>query len=431
VTSFWCEHAVIDRSVRARVRIETADGEIVAVVPDTAAMPTDRKLAGLVLPGLANAHSHAFHRALRGRTHSDGGTFWTWRDLMYRVADRLTPDSYFDLARATFAEMVLAGYTVVGEFHYLHAGSGAMEDAVLSAAAEAGIRITLLDTLYLDGGLDPDGSTVGLSASQRRFSDLSVENWQARRSAVSMGPLARGGAAVHSIRAVDPRLLSNLVELVAGDPLHAHLSEQSAENTAALAAWGVTPTRLFADAGLLGENFTAVHGTHLSDDDIELLGQTGSTVCFCPTTERDLGDGIGPASALAAAGARLALGSDQHAVIDPFEELRGLEMHERLAAEARGRFDPAELLEHASANGYSALGWNGGTIRVGALADLVAVDTGSVRTAGAALDQLWFAATAADVTTVVIAGEIVVDDRRHAFGDVGELLAEAIAKVGT
>jgi formiminoglutamate deiminase len=432
VSSFWCERAVIDGSVADGVTITEADGSIVSVEIGIRAAPDSMVLNGLTLPGLANGHSHAFHRALRGRTHADGGTFWTWREQMYRVATVLDPESYFELATAVFAEMVLAGYTVVGEFHYLHrqpdgsayGNSTAMEDAVVAAAGRAGIRLTLLDTLYLAGGIDRE-----LEPSQRRFSDGSIAEWVSRRDSVRFGETSRGGAAIHSARAVRPELFAAFRDASTGMPLHAHVSEQVAENDAALAAYGATPTALFARADLLGPHFTAVHATHLSDEDIHLLGASESLVCFCPTTERDLADGIGPSSALREAGALLTLGSDQNAVIDPFEELRGLEMDERLASGERGRFTPAQLLAAASANGYRSLGWQGGSIAVGSLCDLVTVGMSSPRTAGTAADQAWLAATSADVTAVVVNGEVRVQGGRHELGDVGALLADSIGKV--
>ena len=433
MTAFWCESAVIGGIVVHAARIEESAGVITSVGVDAVAREGDTLLRGLVLPGFANGHSHAFHRALRGRTHGGGGTFWTWREQMYRVAAALTPESYYELATAVFAEMVLAGYTVVGEFHYVHhridgsphPAPTAMEDAVVAAADRAGIRLTLLDTLYLGNGVaagQPD-------PAQRRFADASVEAWAARRSSIAVGPLARVGAAIHSVRAVSPDLFAAVGAVTAGIPLHAHVSEQSAENEAAVALTGKTPTALFADAGLLGPHFTAVHGTHLAPSDLSLLGDSASTVCFCPTTERDLADGIGPASALVAAGARLSLGSDQNAVIDPFEELRGLEMDDRIATGKRGRFTPAQLLTAATANGYSSLGWNGGRIEVGEVCDLVAISMTTPRTAGTESGQAWLAAAASDVTDVVVGGQLRVGAGRHSIGDVGDLLAAAIERL--
>ena len=217
-------------------------------------------------------------------------------------------------------------------------------------------------------------------------------------------------------------------------PLHIHVSEQPAENEACRARYGGTPTELLDAERALGPGTTVVHATHLTAADISTLGQTATIACFCPTTERDLADGIGPARALADAGAALALGSDQHAVVDPFEEIRGLESHERLMSGQRGRFTPDELLRAATATGYRSLGWGaeGGLLQVGALADFVTVSLRSPRTAGSRPDQILYSATAADVTTVVVGGETTVSDGEHRLGSaaaIGTMLADAIAAV--
>ena len=355
MTTFWCEQAMLPGGVRRSVRVVVDRGRIVDVLTDVPAEPDDTRLGGVVLPGLANGHSHAFHRALRGRTHDDGGNFWSWRDAMYAVTHRLDPERYHALAKAVFAEMVLAGYTVVGEFHYVHHAAGGrryddpnvMGKALISAAREAGIRITLLDTCYLAGGLFASGH-VPLDEVQERFSDGTVGAWAERVEALSDDDTVRIGAAVHSVRAVPRDDLAVVGEFAARDgrPLHVHLSEQPGENLACEGFYGCSPTELLAAEGLLTPATTAVHATHLSDNDIELLGEARATACFCPTTERDLADGIGPARRLHDAGAPLALGSDQHAVIDPFEEVRGVEMHERLESLERGRFAGADLLAH-------------------------------------------------------------------------------------
>ena len=420
------EHAWVGDRAARDVRIEVADGRITAVTPGAPA--TGEHLPGLVLPGFANVHSHAFHRALRGRTHGGRGSFWTWRELMYEVAGRLDPDSYFRLARAVYAEMALAGITAVGEFHYLHHGPdgtpygdpNAMGHALIAAAREAGIRITLLDTLYLTSSVDGKP----LEGVQRRFGDGDLDGWSRRVDGLRSGPHARIGAALHSVRAVPADLMAAFAARTDGLPVHVHLSEQRAENEQCEAAYGCSPTELLDRHGVWRPATVAVHATHLSARDIEILG--GRHVCFCPTTERDLADGIGPARRLADAGARLSLGSDSHAVIDPFEEARGLEMNERLASEQRGRFTAAELV--AAGTGHDALGWaDAGEIAVGRRADLVAVALDSVRTAGSNPDQAVFAATAADVTHVIADGRTVVADRRHATIDVARELAEAIA----
>jgi formiminoglutamate deiminase len=437
---YFAGHAVLPGGLAAGVRLEVdAGGQISAVETGTSARDRDHRLPGVVLPGFANAHSHAFHRAFRGRTHDEGGTFWTWRERMYAVAGRLDPDSYLALARAVYAEMALAGVTSVGEFHYLHHGPdgepyadpNAMAEALRTAASDAGVRLTLLDTCYLAGGLSGAGH-LPLEGVQRRFGDGDAAGWAARVGELKPSAGMRIGAAVHSVRAVPRHQLATVADTLEQAPLHAHLSEQPAENEACRAYYGRTPTGLLLDAGLLGPRTTAVHATHLSADDVHTLGNTGTTCCFCPTTERDLADGIGPARALRDAGAPLALGSDQHAVIDLVEEARALEMDDRLATLRRGRFTPPELLHALTTAGHASIGWPElGRIEVGAPADLVAVRLDSVRTAGIRPEQVLLAATASDIDTVLVAGREIVSGGQHVLGDVGRLLAEAIAPLWT
>ncbi len=434
MATFWCEQAWLPDGVAERVRVATeAAGVVSAVDVGVDPEPADERLPGIVLPGFANAHSHAFHRALRGRTHGAGGTFWTWRDRMYEIARTLDPDSYRRLATAVYAEMALAGITCVGEFHYVHhapdgtpyGDPNAMGDALRDAARAAGVRLTLLDTCYLAGGFGQP-----LSAVQQRFGDGTAELWADRVAALVPDAMTRIGAAIHSVRAVPAEQIPTVVAAAAGRPLHVHLSEQPAENEESLAAYAATPTQLLHDHGALGPATTAVHATHLTPDDIALLGEAGTIACFCPTTERDLADGIGPAHALRDVGVPLALGSDQHAVVDMFEEARALEMHERLVTHERGRFTPDELMTALGTAGHGSLGWPElGRIDTGALCDLTSVRLDTPRTAGIDPTQLVFAATAADIDTVVIGGRPVVRAGRHVLGDVGGLLHEAVDEV--
>jgi formiminoglutamate deiminase len=427
--SWWAAHALLPGGLARDVLCTAADGRFTAVAPGTAAGDA-RPLPGVVVPGFANGHSHAFHRALRGRTHDRGGTFWTWRERMYALARRLDPDSYLALARAAYAEMVLGGTTAVAEFHYLHHGPAgrryadpnAMGHALRAAATDAGIRLTLLDTCYLTGGLGPDGH-LPLDGVQHRFSDGDLDAWATRVGAWGDG--GGTGVAVHSVRAVPRAALAAVAAVAAGRPLHVHLSEQPAENAACLAHHGLTPTALLAAEGVLSPATTAVHATHLTDTDVAVLAGSGTGVCLCPTTERDLADGVGPARALRDAGVPLSVGSDSAAVTDLVEEARALEMHERLASGERGRFSPADLL--AALTGHGALGNpDAGRLAAGAPADLVAIRTDTVRTAGCDPAQVLLAATAADVDTVVVAGHVVVEGGRHRLGDVGALLRDAI-----
>jgi formiminoglutamate deiminase len=392
------------------------------------------RLPGLTLPGFANAHSHAFHRALRGVAEAERGNFWTWREHMYGVAARLDPGNYLALARAAYAEMALAGISCVGEFHYVHHGPGgrayadpnAMGRALIQAAADAGIRITLLDTCYLAGGLSPDGTTLPLAGPQLRFGDGDASRWAARVTALGadehgmLGSHTRIGTAIHSVRAVPPDQMHAVVACAHrhGAPLHVHLSEQRAEDDACLAAYGFTPTQLLFNAGVLGPRTTVVHATHVSRPDMDLLGGTQTFACMCPTTERDLADGLGPARELASAGCRITVGTDSHAIIDIFEEARGVEFAQRLATQERGHFSADHLARAATIDGHACLGWpDAGEIVPGAWADLVTAGFDSPRLAGAArataLESVIFGASAADVRNVVVGGRDVVRDGRH------------------
>ncbi len=441
---WWCELAWLGGADATANVVLEADGAgrflTVTTGVARAAAGDATMLNGLTLPGLVNAHSHAFHRGLRGWTHAGGGSFWTWRERMYALAARLDPGSYLRLATAVFAEMALAGITTVGEFHYLHhqpdgrpyPGGDEMGEAIIEAAGAAGLRLTLLDTCYLTGGIGRP-----LDGVQRRFSDGDADRWGARVERLRPSATVRIGAAVHSVRAVPP----GSIAVVAGwarhheAPLHAHVSEQPEENDACVEVYGKSPTGHLADLGATGARFVAVHATHVDRRDIDLLGSGRSPVCMCPTTERDLADGIGPAASLRDAGSPLCLGSDSHAVIDLFEEARGVELDERLATGRRGSHQPAELLAAASAGGARALGWpEAGVIAPGSLADFCTIGLGGVRLAGTtgshgrgAAAAAVFAAGAGDITDVVVGAKPVVAGGHHlAVGDVGAALASAI-----
>jgi formiminoglutamate deiminase len=434
MSTFWCERALLPSGVADSVLVTVADGRFTSVVAN--ASPGDAvRLTGLVIPGLANCHSHAFHRALRGRTQTERGTFWTWREQMYAVAARLTPDSYYQLARAVYGEMLLSGITAVGEFHYLHHAPGGrryddpneMGKALIAAARDVGLRIALLDTCYVAGGIDQP-----LNEVQQRFSDGDASRWAARVSALRGADDVVIGAAAHSIRGVPREQLGTVASAMPEAPLHIHLSEQVAENAASLEAYGRTPAQVLDESGFLGPRTSAVHATHLTPVDVGLLGGSATYSCFCPTTERDLADGIGPSVALRDAGSRLTLGSDSHAVIDLFEEMRAVELDERLASQERGHWSAAELLNAATVDGHRSLGFeDAGRIERGARADLVGVRVDSVRTAGtgASVETAVFAATAADVTDVVVSGNHLVANGNHLKLDVEAGLAAAIGAV--
>ncbi|MFM8452934.1 MAG: formimidoylglutamate deiminase, partial [Acidimicrobiaceae bacterium] len=415
--SFFAEHAWLGgESCASNVRIKIDNGSFVSIDANSTPNSKDSRISGVVMPGFVNAHSHAFHRALRGRTHGGAGLgdFWSWRTLMYQVANRLTPENYLALATATFSEMALAGVTTVGEFHYVHHQQGGkkysdvneMGKVLIEAARRAGIRITLLDVAYLHGGLKDQQ----LAAEQNRFSDGTVENWLARVDALGAPSNTHTiGLAPHSVRAVRESELALIAKHRNGRVVHIHVSEQPAENDACREATGRTPTQLLNDTQLLGSLTTAVHATHLQRSDIDLLGQSKTFACFCPTTERDLADGIGPSENLVSAGSPLCLGTDSHAVIDMFEEARAVEMNQRLITNKRGVHRSSDLLSAATINGASSLGSKKHGLVAGAPADFISVSTNSVRLAtfdpanGAA--HLVHSATSSDVRDVWVGGE--------------------------
>ena len=441
--ALWlAEVAWTGTQLESRLLMEEAGGTLRRAAPlGTAQVPPEAKvLSGLTLPGLANVHSHGFHRALRGRCElpEEGGSdFWGWRRRMYSLASFLNPEQYFELTRAAMGEMVLAGITAVGEFHYLHhQPSGQpypgpeMEDAVVAAAAEAGLRLTLLDTCYLRSGFHG----AELEGAARRFTDQDAQGWVRRVDQAREGPKLRRGAAVHSVRAVDPASMQVVAGWATerGAPLHLHLSEQPEENTACLAATGQTPTELLDSFGILGPRTTAVHAIHLTPDDVARLGRTRTRICVCPTTERDLGDGVCRADELLAVGSPLCVGSDSNALVDLFEEARAVELNRRLVTGRRGWLRPEELLRAATSEGMAALGWSAGELRSGQLADFTTLDLSGVRLAGAGpadlLPRVIFGAGAADVRSVVVGGEEIVRDGHHLrLGSVAQKLENVLA----
>lgn len=443
--TYHCEYAYLGGDTAVPdVAITVAGERITAVTAGADRAPGSVAMPGLALPGLANTHSHVFHRAIRGHTQSGAADFWQWRKLMYQAASRLDPDNLYALARATYVEMLLAGIASVGEFFYVHhrpdggryTDDNEMGLAVVRAAVDAGIRITMLDTCYLQAGVDgspPEGAQV-------RYSDGTVEAWMTRvdalRSATAGEPLVRVGAAIHSVRAVPRAAMRPIAEFCRerSMPLHAHVSEQPAENADCAAVFGLTPVDVLHAEGVLGEHFTAVHATHLTDRDVALLGGSRTAISMCPTTERDLADGVGPAIRLAAAGSPLVVGSDGHMMIDLLEEGRAIELDERLVTGRRGHLTPAQIATAITTAGTASIGWPSEGLAPGGPADLTTIRLDSVRTAGAragdVLAHALFSATASDVDSVICAGRQVVAGGAHrATPRPGADLERAIAAV--
>jgi formiminoglutamate deiminase len=387
----------------------------------------------LVLPGLATVHSHAFQRALRGRTQRRGSaaaTFWTWRGLMFALAERLDPQSLFDIARFAFVELAMSGVTAVGEFHYLHHDRGgrsysdrlALAEAVIQAARGAGLRITLIRAAYLRAGYQQT-----LEPAQMRFCDQSIEqaiaDIEALRSRYANDPMVRIGVAAHSIRAVPLEQVGTLADYARAQqlPFHMHVAEQRRELAECQAEYGSTPVELLAHHGILDQRFVAIHATHLSATEIAALGAARAFAALCRSTERDLGDGAPETAALLQAGARLCFGVDSHASGDAFDEVRATELDMRVRAEARHVAAEAPLLLDAATRlGYQAIGF-GDAWRE----DQVWLDAADASIAGAddelLADAVVFGATPRAVDRVAVAGQIIVEGGRHVAYD--EVLA--------
>jgi formimidoylglutamate deiminase len=389
-----------------------------------------------LLPGFVNVHSHSFQRLIRGKSESrivSGRDFWSWRGTMYHAASQLDPQDVYDVARMAFLEMVLAGTTTVGEFHYLHnAPNGQPYDdpnllskQVIAAARSVGIRIVLLRTAYLRSGhelpRDP-GQTRFFESTSAFLENMSalIHDLSATQSEV------RFGVAPHSIRAVP---LPDLREIAAWSrqnnlPLHMHVAEQIAENAACLREYGSTPVQLLSKEKFLGPDFTAVHAIHISGDEITMLAEANATICSCPTTERNLGDGIIAVDNVMAAGIRVALGSDSQAQIDPLEDARELDYHLRLKQQERAILDQtanqtlaSRLFDSATVQGARALDLPGGRLTPGSFADFFTVDLNDVSIAGHSAEDLLpiivFALNRSAIRDVVVNGRFILRDQKH------------------
>ncbi|MFY9621125.1 MAG: formimidoylglutamate deiminase [Pyrinomonadaceae bacterium] len=418
-----------------------------------------------MLPSMVNAHSHAFQRVLRGRTEyraSDRDSFWTWREMMYSAATRLSPDDVYDASRMAFLEMALSGITAVGEFHYLHhAPDGKPYDdpnqlakEVIRAAGDVGVRIALLRVAYVRSGFrtDPNpnqarfieaDADIYLQRVVELVSELSrgTEGYARLRGAnPSMPeagvPTAWVGVAPHSVRAVPLEYLRQVIghanEL--NLKVHMHVAEQPAEVSACVEEYGRTPIALLETEGLLSERFTAVHAIHVTPKAMPAFAKTGAMVCACPTTERNLGDGVVPADEYFKHGVPICLGTDSHVQIDLFEEARELEYHLRLQKMERAVLDhgsevsglrsqdlAAQLFECATINGANSIGAPSGALEVGKPADFFTVDLNDPSIAGSSRDDLLslivFSAARAAVREVAVGGKPIISDGQHLIQD--------------
>ena len=415
-----------------------ADGRVLAEGQVPPGAQVIRLPGRALLPGLVNGHSHAFQRLIRGRTEyvaagSGSDDFWSWREAMYRAAEALTPQDVYTASRQAFLEMLLSGITAVGEFHYLHhqpdgtpyAERNTLAREVIRAARDVGLRIVLLRVGYARAGFNvPD------NPRQRRFIDRDLDSFLASvesliRETQGM-PGVSVGMAPHSVRAVPREWLTVLAGIRGDLPVHMHVAEQPKEIEACLAEHHLRPVELLEELGVLESRFTAVHAVHVTDDEARMLGEVGASVCACPSTERNLGDGIVPADTLASAGVRLCLGSDSQATVDLLDEARQLEGHLRLARLRRAVLDPgggavdglaARLFEMATVNGARSLGLPAATLEPGAPADFFTVDLNHPSLLGASpaslLPSIVLGADKSAVREVAVDGRLVVREGQH------------------
>jgi formimidoylglutamate deiminase len=429
--------AVDDRGYIARIDAGGAANQSAAAIQTAGA----EQVPGFVVPGMANAHSHAFQRGMAGNTEyrlSARDSFWTWRQAMYALANRITPPDLELVAAQLFVEMLKAGYTSVAEFHYLHRQPGGVAytatnelwRAVASAADTAGIALTFLPTLYQTS----DFGSQPLKPEQSRFAMTTDEFLRAIETRVSAerhlaSPRIRTGAAFHSLRAVPLETLreavGKLASIDANMPVHIHIAEQLQEVEACRASTGRRPIELLLETGLVGARWCLVHATHATPAELKGIATAGAAVCVSISTEANLGDGFFDAERFLKSKGRLCIGSDSQASVCPAEELRWMEYQARLRKRRRGVLadssEPhvgARLWREAARQGAAALGQPAGAIAQGARADWLVLDPEHASMAGAsadtALDHLIFAGGSAAIRDVMVGGSWVVKDRRHA-----------------
>lgn len=431
MTAIFARLALLDSGWRKNVRLQIAAGRISAVARDTVAADGDHA-AGIVIPGMSNAHSHAFQRALAGHTEQRAPRgqedFWSWRGRMYALARRVDAAALYDIARQAYSEMLSTGFTSVAEFHYLHNEPGEqkptdrMFDAIAAAAGDTGIRLTYVPVLYERAGFDD----APLSDDQQRFA-RTLDEFAAHHATVSSrrSDAFHTAIGVHSLRAVTPASLSAVAELAvkAAVPMHIHIAEQQREVEECVAALGARPVQWLLDNAELDARWCLVHATHIDDAEVTALSRSGAVVCLCPSTEANLGDGIFPLLPYLEQGGRIAIGSDSHVSINPFEELRWLEYGQRLLSQRRnvatvGRAQTGRnLFERAAEGGGLALGHASGSVKVGADADLVLLDDDSPMLAGhttrSLIDALVFSGFTLPIDRVMVNGEWQVEEGSH------------------
>lgn len=437
---FFAEHALLAQGWANDVLFEIDEHGWITKIDCDAKRPAGavQTLTGPTLPGMPNLHSHAFQRALAGLAERRGpmqDSFWTWRKLMYGVVERLTPEQIQHIASQLYVDMLKAGYTAVGEFHYLHHAPGGefyqnpteLSDRVIAAAQTAGIAITHLPVLYAHGGFGgqaPDADQIRFVNDIDRFAVL-LEGLHTR---YADSKDIRIGIAPHSLRAVTLELVQQAMAIVTkldtSAPIHIHIAEQEKEVEDCMAWSNKRPVQWLFDNLDVDERWCLVHATHLADGEIEQLAQSQAVVGLCPTTEANLGDGLFSAVRYFDLGGSYGIGSDSHVCLNPAEELRVLEYGQRLLYKRRAILVAnetgsvgASLYVGAAKGGAQALGWNSGQLRVGARADLVVLDPEAAvllgKRADLLLDAMVFASSENLVKDVMVGGQWRVVDRHH------------------
>ena len=426
MSSLYATKALLPSGWATGVRLEVSNGRI-AAVETGADVRNENYQAGIVIPGLCNAHSHAFQRALVGRTEQRSAegqdNFWTWRNAMYRLASQIDPDTLKVIASRVYSEMLAAGYTSVAEFHYLH-HTGI--EAVISAAEETGIRLTFVPILYERAGFDspiPDDVQKLFVMSFDEYVKLYEQSKSFAGDRVGLG------CGIHSLRAVTKDSIDEISKFAASEnaPLHIHIAEQQREVDECLAHYKMRPARWLLDRYDVDANWCLVHATHLEPDEISAIAKSRAVVCLCPSTEANLGDGIFPLPAYLAEGGQIAIGSDSHVTIDPFEELRWLEYGQRLTTQSRnvsvfaGGHTGYTLFDQVATGGARASGQQTGKLEQGGLADLIVLDESDAMFAGLdedmLLDSLVFSGYRVPIDRVMVHGEWRVIDGRHVGDD--------------
>ncbi len=442
MTTVFARKAMLPDGWADDVRFDVEAGKLRSV--QASASPGGKDVVlGCVLPGLVNAHSHAFQRALAGHTERRSPTgkdsFWTWRQRMYALAATIDSDALYAIARQAYTEMLTAGYVAVTEFHYLH-GEPGMFEALDRAAVDSGIRLTYAPVLYERAGFDdpqPEGHQVMFALSLDDF----MAHYEATRRAAGEATNVAIGA--HSLRAVSNESLVEIARVAARDgvPLHVHVAEQQREVDQCMAAYGRRPVRWLLETFDVGENWCLVHATHMDYDEVRQLAATGAVVCLCPSTEANLGDGIFRLPEFLDAGGRIAIGSDSHVSINPFEELRWLEYGQRLSMQARNvasRHDShvgRELYTRVLEGGARASNGQGAGLRPGAQADFVAFYDDDPMLLGhgdeSRLDALVFSGYRLPIERVMVNGNWCVVDGEHVSRDAArDAFAETLAAIG-